>query len=285
MDSCRFNYLQPILVGLNSEGSCICSTLGLRSTRIGDNDLSRIDYGLDVVASENDMKLDDLHKAIDAVNTSATALQGRYQEVGVMTLEHLDAHGDVGPLNRLVMGMPAGTRRQAMATWMLKYGAVKVNQDKDTKQGMALSFDKTKVTNVAASKEEAWHATMPVREISEVFDLQVAFKSLLNRCKGKTLLVGGVPHKEQAETALKAMAAAIGVPYDDGKVKPINGVAKPISGDGMTDAVAAVAAKQVASAAALSAAADAMATAAVAATIAAKPAPVPGAARKTAKAK
>jgi hypothetical protein len=173
------------------------------------------------------LKLDDLNKQIDALNTSATKLQASYQDVGLMTLAHLAAHGDVGPVNRLVMGMPKGTRKLAMATWMLAHGAIKLNDDRDTRTTMAFKFDKTKKTDVEGAMASPWFDAAPPREISDTFDVQVAFKALLNRCKGKTLLVGGEPHKHQAETALKAMAAAVGLPYDDGSAMPADGRRNP----------------------------------------------------------
>jgi hypothetical protein len=71
-----------------------------------------------------------------------------YQEVGLLCLQHLADHGDVGPCNRLQLGMPKGARKLAMGVWFLKHGALVPNTDQGTRDTMPLKFAKDRQTNV-----------------------------------------------------------------------------------------------------------------------------------------
>lgn len=160
----------------------------------------------------------ELNKAIDQLNGDASKLQDRYQAVGFQCLQHLDASGDVGPVNRLLVGMPKGQRRLAMATWMVKYAKLQPNPAKDMVKTMPLAFAKGKENDLEGAAAEKWWDTLQERSIDTVFDLQVAIKSLLNRCKGKTLMIGGESRPHEAEAILRSMAAGVGLPVDDLKV-------------------------------------------------------------------
>ncbi len=149
----------------------------------------------------------ELTKAIDKVCNLSKTLQDSIQVVGVQALMHLAAHGDVGPLNRLFVGLGKGTRRSALGSWMLAHGAVAVNDSMDTRKTAPLKFDKTKATNPEAAMADPWFDHLPEKEISDVFDLQKAIHAILGKAQGKQIKVGGkVLGKDVALDALKALA-------------------------------------------------------------------------------
>jgi hypothetical protein len=154
----------------------------------------------------------ELNKAIDALNQNAVKLGESYQEVGLLCLTHLKAHGDVGPVNRLLLGMPKSTRRLAMATWMVAHGALVPNQDQGTRDTMPLRFAKDKETNLDTAAAMKWYEAAPERNISDVFDLQVAIKQLIARAKGKTIKIGGEDKGHEAKAILSMMAVGVGLP-------------------------------------------------------------------------
>lgn len=170
------------------------------------------------------MKLNELNKAIDDLNTSASKQADRYQEVGLACLQHLLDSGDIGPCNRLYLGMPKSQRRLAMGTWMLKHAGLKINPAKDTRDTMPFAFNKAKATNMDTATSEKWWDSVKEREVTTEVDIQVAIKQMLNRCKDKTILIGGVRHAPgEAEVALRTMCSLVGLSVgqikvtDDGK--------------------------------------------------------------------
>lgn len=163
------------------------------------------------------MKLNELNKAIDDLNTQAGKLGERYQEVGLLCLEHLKAHGDVGPCNRLYLGMPKSSRGLAMGQWLVKYGSLKINGDRGTQATMPMVFDKAKATDIEAATATKWWTTAPERSITDTFDLQVAIQRLLQQCKGKKIKIGGIEKPHEAEQALRTMSALVGL-----KVEPMH---------------------------------------------------------------
>lgn len=167
----------------------------------------------------------ELVKRIDHVNGAANKLQAEYQEVGVLCLQHLKAHGDVGPINRLVVGMPKGTRRLAMATWAVAWGALVPNQDQGTRDTMPLRYTKEKETDPEGAEKEMWYEAAPERQITDVFDLQVAVKALLNRAKGKHLKIGGEDKPHEAHSMLKMLAVGVGLPnpFPEDEKQPVDG--------------------------------------------------------------
>jgi hypothetical protein len=171
-------------------------------------------------ASTTVMSVADLNKEIDACHSGAQKVQMAYQACAVHVLERLGAHGDVGPVNRLILGMPKSTRRLAMSSWLLAYGAVVLNTDKSTMATMPFKFSKDKTTDPDAAALDMWYDHMPEKAIQDTFDLQVAIRALIHRAKGKTLMIGGEVHTEAAAALLKAMAAGAGIAYEGEQKAP-----------------------------------------------------------------
>lgn len=162
------------------------------------------------------MKLAELNKAIDELNSSASKMGDRYQEVGLACLQHLKDHGDIGPCNRLYLGMPKSTKSLAMGRWLILYGALKINGDRTTNKAQPMIFDKSKETDMDGAMAEKWWEAAPDRHITDEIDLQVAIKSLLNRLKDKRIIVGGVRKSPgEVETAVRTMASLVGLPVQN----------------------------------------------------------------------
>ena len=149
----------------------------------------------------------DLVKAIDKVCKDSQTLQARIQVVGVQALMHLGAHGDIGPVNRLLVGLGKGTRRSALGSWLLAHGGLVVNDSMATRKTAPLKYSKDKQTSPEAALADPWFDHLPEKEISDVFDLQKAIHAILGKCAGKQIKVGGkVLGKDVASDALKALA-------------------------------------------------------------------------------
>lgn len=156
---------------------------------------------------------DALVKAIDSVNGRAKRLMGDYQTVGVQALMHLKEHRDPVYVGRLVNGMPKGTKRNSMVSWLLAHGALKVNVDAGTKQILPLAFDKTKETNPEAALADPWTEHMPEKAIDSVFDLSKAVSAIIAKAKAEGVtsvkLGGKVLTPEQVEATLKTLSTYV----------------------------------------------------------------------------
>jgi hypothetical protein len=190
----------------------------------------------------------ELNKRIDDLNKSAQKMGDDYQDVGVMCLQHLLDHGDVGPINRLILGMPKSTRRLAMATWAVAHGALVPNTDQGTRDTMPLRYTKEKKTDVKAAAAMKWWEAAPERNISDVFDLQVAVKQLLARAKGKKLQIGGQDRPHEGLAILNMLATGVGLaveapkvdkPATDGDVAPGTDAGPATTAEGQVNADAA----------------------------------------------
>lgn len=158
-----------------------------------------------------------LNKAVDEVCKSAQDIQGKIGEVGVQALMHLAKTGDIGPANRLMVGLPKGLRRNALGSWLLTHGALEVNADAGTKKTAPLKFAKGKTTNALAAMADPWFSHQPEKPLDTVFDLQRAIHVMLARAKGKSIVMSGKPvDATKATDMLKSMAAMVGEEYSDG---------------------------------------------------------------------
>ena len=150
-----------------------------------------------------------------ALTKEMGAMQDRITEWSIQALMHLEEHKDVATLNRFIVSMPKGYKRNSMASWFMAYGCVKVNQDKGTNRLSPLSYDKMKECKVEAGMADPWYMHLPEKAIDEVFDLQRAIHMLLQRAKGKPIIVHGKPLEQQvANDMLKAMGAMVGEVYE-----------------------------------------------------------------------
>lgn len=147
-------------------------------------------------------------KAITGLHTAAAKVQTSIQLIGTQALMHLEAHGDIGSVNRLFLGLPKGVRKTALVSWLLAHGALKVNTDIGTKATSPMVYDKDKKTNAEAAWNDPWQDHMPEKAIDEVFDLSKALAVILAKCKDKQIKVGGVLlSPEDAKAKIEALTA------------------------------------------------------------------------------
>lgn len=161
-----------------------------------------------------------INKAITSIRTSGAKLDALIQSTAVDVLEHFQQHRDTGLVNRLFLAMPRGSRGIALADWLLKFVAVKVNTNKDTKADQPFVFDKDKVDammangNLEKATATNWYDLKREKPIDEVFDVQKAFKSMLRHIERSTK----VEHFDRE--ALVTFGKVVGVPESDIPTKP-----------------------------------------------------------------
>lgn len=160
------------------------------------------------------MELKQIEQNISKIAKSGAALDALIQTTGVGVLNHLAKHNDAAIVNRLFLALSAGSRKTALASWLLAYGAVQVNTDAATKKDRPFVSDKTKVTKPEAAAEDMWFNHKPEKAIDETFDLQKAVRMILAKAgKASKLEHGDVD-------TMKALAKCVGIAESDVPTRP-----------------------------------------------------------------
>jgi hypothetical protein len=165
-----------------------------------------------------DMKA--INKAIGQISATGKKLDALIQETAVDVLEHFQTHRDTGLVNRLFLALPKGTRGIALGQWLLRFVAVKVNTNAETKKEQPFVFDAGKVAAMLDGETLTragcvmWYDLKPEKALDEVFDVQTAFKAMLRHIERSAK----VEHFNYE--ALKVMAKAVGISESDVPTKP-----------------------------------------------------------------
>lgn len=138
-----------------------------------------------------------LIKLIESITKRGKALDRDIHLAGVSALAHLEAHGDIGMVNRLFLGMPKGSRKAAMTSWLLKYGRLLANTQ-ESKVTSPFVYAKEKANDIEGSIADPWYDHSPDKKPDEVFDVQAAVMAILKKAKGKELAHGNLLAQLQA---------------------------------------------------------------------------------------
>jgi len=161
-----------------------------------------------------------INQSIASIKTTGQKLDALIQSTAMEVLEHFQTHRDTGLVNRLFLALPKGTRGIALGQWLLRFVAVKVNTNMETKKDQPFVFDTSKVDAMMAddtltrAAAVMWYDLKPEKALDEVFDVQTAFKAILRHIERSVK----VEHFNYE--ALRAMAEAVGVPVSDVPTKP-----------------------------------------------------------------
>jgi hypothetical protein len=124
----------------------------------------------------------ELNKAIDAWGKRGTTWTKEGHKLALSALLHLSKHGDIGPINRLYVAMPKGSKSSSMAQWIMSYAAVVLNDDAADK-AKPFVYSKDKKCNLEAATKTPWYEFRPEPTPLQMFDLLPAIQGLLARAK------------------------------------------------------------------------------------------------------
>ena len=132
----------------------------------------------------------ELDKKIDAwaARGKRWADEGHILAMSCLTI--LAKTGDIGPVNRLLVSMPKGTKVTAMVSWFLTYGPLVQNTDKSTDKEKPLVYTKDKTGDLEGAAQDPWFNHKPESATDPVFDLAKALESIVQKAKGKELVHG-----------------------------------------------------------------------------------------------
>ena len=122
-----------------------------------------------------DVKAIDL--AIKSIQSRGSKLSKDIHLTAVSCLNHIEKHGDITLLNRLMAALPAGWRANALKAWAEEFG--KVNYDNTQK---AFTYDKAKKSNIEGAIAVTPEDFKPEPEYKPL-DLEVAIKALIKKAQ------------------------------------------------------------------------------------------------------
>lgn len=115
--------------------------------------------------------------AIKSIQARGSKLQKDIHLCAVSCLNHIEKHGDITLLNRLVQALPGGWRANAIKAWAEAFG--KVNWDNTQK---AFTYDKSKKSDIEGAIATSPEEFKPEAEYKPM-DLAEAIKALIKKAQ------------------------------------------------------------------------------------------------------
>lgn len=162
----------------------------------------------------------ELNKAVDAWGKRGQKWMQEGHVLAMSALAHHCKHGDTGPVNRLFLAMPKGSKSAAMAEWFLSFGALSANADPEGKKTSPFKHDKEKTPNLVEAAKNPWYEFQPEKAPDELFDVRKALMAIIKKAdkasqiEGQELLstlrglVGDDPEVDAGTKAMDAVGEA-----------------------------------------------------------------------------
>lgn len=157
----------------------------------------------------------ELNKAIDSIAKRGKLLDADIHRAGVSCLNHIQEHGDVTLLNKLVVSLPQGARKAAFVEWALAFGKVVVldrgNAADEHKiaAGDVFKYSKEKSTNIEEAILKPWYNFRPEKDVLDLFDVNALVAKMLKQynkaVKAGIKIEGAEDAKAQLRTLLQAL--------------------------------------------------------------------------------
>lgn len=138
---------------------------------------------------------------IKTIGTRGHNLDKLIQETAVGIIEHIEANREASLACKLYNAMPNGSRKLALAHWLVKFGAVVPNKGTDSK-AIPFKFNAEGRVDIEGGKAKAWYDCKKERDLKdEAFDLDAAlynFQAMLRKAQEK----GALPADERVGVLL-----------------------------------------------------------------------------------
>jgi len=154
-----------------------------------------------------------IEKAITSIKSAGTKLDAAIQVAGLSIIMHVDGCGDSTLADRLFNAMAKGSRRNALAEWLVTFGKMRVldSKNKDDalaiKTGRIFQFEKTRKTDQAGAEAKPWFECKKEAAVTTTFDVQAEFAAFMKRVTAAQSAGKTMEHADIIEKLSKAMAA------------------------------------------------------------------------------
>lgn len=121
----------------------------------------------------------EINRASDTIADKGAKLDDFIQYTALSVLNHVQLHGDVTVANKLFASMPKGSRKTALADFLVKYGKMAVETDRTKVNPFA--YDKSKATNIEAARAKPWYEHKKEPEPIDSLDVHAMIAMLVKR--------------------------------------------------------------------------------------------------------
>lgn len=119
-----------------------------------------------------------INRAIDAIQVRGKELDEAIQITGLSILHHIEVCGDYTIFKRLFDAMPKGARKNALVEWACMFGKVQVNTDKKSAKDMPFLFNKFGKTDLEGAAAQPWYTFKQEKPPVEEFNLYAALANV-----------------------------------------------------------------------------------------------------------
>lgn len=123
----------------------------------------------------------EINRASDTIADKGAKLDDFIQYTALSVLNHVDLHGDVTVANKLFASMPKGSRKTALADFLVKYGKMSVETDRNKAKVNPFAYDKSKATNIEAARAKPWYEHKKEPEPIDSLDVHAMIAMLVKR--------------------------------------------------------------------------------------------------------
>jgi hypothetical protein len=121
-----------------------------------------------------------ISKAVASIKNRGAKLDADIQLAGVSILAHIEQHHNVTLLNDLLLALPKGARKNALAEWAMANGQVKLNEG-PTRKDVPFLYAKERITSLDKAWEKPWYDYAPTPDLIQTFDVQAAVAKILKQ--------------------------------------------------------------------------------------------------------
>lgn len=150
------------------------------------------------------MEMKQFDKTIKTINQMGLKMDTMLHECAMFALEHINKHGNNGPVNRLLGAINKSTRKEALYVWFNDFGLCKRNKDntleykgnkKIYSEGEVITIDDALVL---ADEKPFYEYTKEIAPASS-YDVMKGIKAILKRAKKMETEGKTIEHKELLE--------------------------------------------------------------------------------------
>lgn len=129
----------------------------------------------------------ELDKAIASWASRSKKLMHEGHVLAMSALTLMQKANDTGPMNRLLLAMPKGTKVKSMKEWMLAFAPLSQNEGQDAST-KPLLYRKDGEYDLVNAAKNPWFNFSPEVAQDPVFDVLKAIDNIIKRAEGKELV-------------------------------------------------------------------------------------------------
>ena len=123
----------------------------------------------------------EINRACATIAEKGQKLDDFIQYTALSVLNHIQLHGDVTVANRLFADMPKGSRKTALAEFLVKFGKIDIETDRNKAKTAPFMYARNKVTNMEGARAKPWYDHKKDPAPIDTLDIHALIAQLVKR--------------------------------------------------------------------------------------------------------